>query len=257
MHDLRARPSDRIVDSSVVRRRKQAHRSPTSRGLGPEGTQGRRLGGTGPGLSVPTMNKNRVPQTEFRMSGNRAGLLFDLDGTLVDTNYLHALAWSRAFRSVGHWAPMNAIHRLLGMSGDQLVLELLARPCPAAAKAQEGYFAELIGEAAAFPGATALVREAHELGLRAVLASSAPTEDLEVYIDILDIASHVDAVTSADDVKESKPAPDVFRIAMDAGGLDRARSLAIGDTVWDVHAAGVRPASAASPSSPEDSAGTN
>ena len=171
------------------------------------------------------------------MSGNRAGLLFDLDGTLVDTNYLHALAWSRAFRSVGHWAPMNAIHRLLGMSGDQLVLELLARPCPAAAKAQEGYFAELIGEAAAFPGATALVREAHELGLRAVLASSAPTEDLEVYIDILDIASHVDAVTSADDVKESKPAPDVFRIAMDAGGLDRARSLAIGDTVWDVRAA--------------------
>ena len=165
------------------------------------------------------------------------GLLFDLDGTLVDTNYLHVLAWSRAFRSVGERAPMNAIHRLVGMGGDQLVPELLSHPSPGAVDARAKYFAELLGDAEAFPGATALVRKAHELGLLAVLASSAPIDELNKYIEILGIADGVDGVTSADDVKESKPAPEVFLVAMEEGGLDPAKTLAIGDSVWDVKAA--------------------
>ena len=68
--------------------------------------------------------------------GARAGILFDVDGTLVDTNYLHALAWSRAFRDAGEWAPTNAIHRLVGMGGDQLVVRLLGHPCETATKAR-------------------------------------------------------------------------------------------------------------------------
>ena len=85
--------------------------------------------------------------------GARAGILFDVDGTLVDTNYLHALAWSRAFRDAGEWAPTNAIHRLVGMGGDQLVVRLLGHPVRTAvsvalALAQIGEFSFILATAA-------------------------------------------------------------------------------------------------------------
>ena len=169
--------------------------------------------------------------------GGQPGLLFDTDGTLVDSNYLHALAWSRAFRAAGEWAPMNAIHRLVGMGGDKLIPTLLGHECPAANEARSSHYAELIGEVVPFPDGTELVRVTHDLGLRAVLASSAPTDELDVYIDLLDIDGRLDAATSADDVSESKPAPEVFEVAMEAGGIDPHRALAIGDSVWDVQAA--------------------
>ncbi len=171
------------------------------------------------------------------MTVGRPGLLFDTDGTLVDSNYLHAVAWSRAFRTAGEWAPMNAIHRLVGMGGDNLVPTLLGHECPAADEARTAHYAELIGEVVPFPGSTGLVRVAHDLGLLAVLASSAPKDELDVYINLLDIEGRLDAVTSADDVSESKPAPEVFEVAMEAGGIDPRRALAIGDSVWDVRAA--------------------
>jgi HAD superfamily hydrolase (TIGR01509 family) len=170
-------------------------------------------------------------------AGGRAGVLFDLDGTLVDTNYLHTLAWSRALEDAGEWAPMHAIHRLVGRGGDTLLPELLGHDCPAAETARTSRYRELIGEARVFPGAGDLVVAVHGTGLSTALATSSPAEEVDQLLQLLGIADDVDVVTTADDVATSKPDPEVFVTAMHRGGLDPSRSLAVGDSVWDVEAA--------------------
>ena len=167
----------------------------------------------------------------------RPGVLFDVDGTLIDTNYLHTLAWSRALRDAGEWAPMNAIHRLVGMGADQLLPELIGHDSPAAKKARPGHYAELIGDARAFPGAAHLLRTLHEAGLVVVLATSAPGDELAALRKILDADDAIDAQTNADDIERSKPDPEVFVTAMRAAGIDPRRALAVGDSVWDIQAA--------------------
>jgi HAD superfamily hydrolase (TIGR01509 family) len=167
----------------------------------------------------------------------RPGVLFDVDGTLIDTNYLHTLSWARAFDDVGEWAPMNAIHRLVGMGGDQLIPELLGHDCDPAAEARTKRYGELIGEAKAFPGARDLVRRVDAAGLAAVLATSSPSDELKVLLSVLDIDDFIEAKTTADDIEASKPSPEVFLTAMANSSLDPARTLAIGDSVWDVEAA--------------------
>ena len=164
-------------------------------------------------------------------------MLFDLDGTLVDSNYLHTLAWSRALSDVGAWAPMNAIHRLVGMGGDQLVPRLLGHDVPGASDARAHRYRELLDEVRAFPGSADLLRTLHHAGLAVVLATSSPPDELDVAVRILDVDDSIDAVTSKKDVDRSKPAPDLFLAAMRAGMIDPARALAVGDSVWDLQAA--------------------
>jgi HAD superfamily hydrolase (TIGR01509 family) len=172
------------------------------------------------------------------MSADRqAGVLFDVDGTLVDSNYLHALSWSRALRDAGEWAPMNAIHRLVGMGGDQLVTELLGHECPEAQKARPARYEEFKGDMIAFPHAADLLRQVHQLGLGVVLATSAPENELRLLRELLAADDAIDAATSADDVKASKPSPEVFVTAMAAGAIDPKRAIAVGDSIWDVQAA--------------------
>jgi HAD superfamily hydrolase (TIGR01509 family) len=167
----------------------------------------------------------------------RPGALFDVDGTLVDTNYLHTLAWARAFEDAEEWAPMNAIHRLIGMGGDQLVEELLGGPSPAASEARSTRYRELIDEARVFPGAADLLRRAHDEGLVVVIASSAPRDELDLMLDLIGASDAIHASTSADDVDASKPAPDVFQAAVEVGDIDPRRCVAVGDSIWDVQAA--------------------
>jgi HAD superfamily hydrolase (TIGR01509 family) len=167
----------------------------------------------------------------------RSGVLFDVDGTLTDTNYLHTLAWSRAIDDVGEWAPMNAIHRLVGMGGEQLIERLFGRELPGVSEARGRRYRELIGEARTFPGAADMLRHLHRSGVCVVLATSAPGEELEVMRRLLDADRSVDAATSADDVERAKPAPDVFLAALRAGDVDPERALVVGDSVWDVQAA--------------------
>jgi HAD superfamily hydrolase (TIGR01509 family) len=167
----------------------------------------------------------------------RPGVLFDVDGTLVDSNYLHALSWARALREVGEWAPMNAIHRLVGMGGDQLVTELLGHECPEAQEARPKHYEELKGDMLPFPDAARLVRRIHELGLGVVLATSAPEKELRFLRDLLDADDGIDAQTSADDVSSAKPDPEVFLAAMTTGDIDPERAIAVGDSIWDVKAA--------------------
>lgn len=167
----------------------------------------------------------------------RPGVLLDLDGTLVDTNYLHTLAWSRAFRDASEWAPMNAIHRLVGMGGDQLVSEALGHENPQASKTRASHYRELLPEVTVLPGAPDLVTALHELGLATVLATSSPGDEVEAVLGLLGITDVLDGRTTSEDVDHSKPSPEVFCTSMRSFGLDPARTVAIGDSVWDVKAA--------------------
>lgn len=160
-----------------------------------------------------------------------------MDGTLVDTNYLHALAWSRALRDCGEWAPMNAIHRLVGMGGDQLVPRLLGRANADVSKARAARYQELLGDARVIPGGPDLLRRVHDCGIAVVLATSSPADELAVLRRLIDADDVIDAQTTADDVGSSKPEPEVFLAAMRAADIDPARALAIGDSTWDLQAA--------------------
>lgn len=167
----------------------------------------------------------------------RPGLLVDIDGTLVDTNYLHTLAWSRALRDAGEWAPMNAIHRLIGMSGEQLVPKLLGHELPEANDARARRYRELLADARAFPGAAALLRTVHDAGLAVILATSSPADEVVALRKLIDADDVIDGQTTADDVGTPKPAPDVFLTAMRVGGICPEAALAIGDSKWDIQAA--------------------
>jgi HAD superfamily hydrolase (TIGR01509 family) len=167
----------------------------------------------------------------------RPGVLFDVDGTLFDTNYLHTLAWSRAFLDAGEWAPMNAIHRLVGMGGDQLVPSLLGHDSDKATSARPKRYAELSDDVRAFPGAADLLRRVHGSGLAVVLATSAPADELAALLAQLDADEAIDAQTTADDVEASKPDPEVFASAMSAHWIDPRKALAVGDSIWDIQAA--------------------
>ncbi|MDE3204412.1 MAG: HAD family hydrolase [Acidobacteriota bacterium] len=167
----------------------------------------------------------------------RPGVLFDVDGTLVDTNYLHTIAWARAFADHGRWAPMNAIHRLVGQGGDQLTATLIGQDDPALSRSRHRRYEELRSDIRAFPAAGALLEAVHQLGLAVVLATSSPADELEASRRVLERDDVIDAVTTADDVDASKPDPDIFVKAAEVAGVDRRRALVVGDSVWDVRAA--------------------
>lgn len=167
----------------------------------------------------------------------RPGVLFDVDGTLVDTNYLHTLAWSRALRDAGDWAPMNAIHRLVGMGGDQLVPHLLGRMDEKAKSLRSDHYRRLMDDARVFPGAAGLLQRCHDAGLTVVLASSSPEDELADLRKLIDADEAIDAATTADDAEQSKPEPDIFLAAMESAGIDPERALVVGDSIWDIQAA--------------------
>lgn len=172
------------------------------------------------------------------MTDHPPGVIFDVDGTLVDTNYLHTLAWARAARDAGETASMAAIHRLIGMGSDQLIEELLGRASEEVANGHTSHFKRLMEEIQPLPGAKELLEEVHRRGAKVVLATSASADQLAVMLAALKLSEGVvDHHTNKDDVDHSKPAPDIFRAAMDDGGLSPERAVVVGDTMWDIQAA--------------------
>ena len=133
--------------------------------------------------------------------------------------------------------PVNSIHRLVGMGSDRLVVELLGHESPAAVAARPRRYEELIAEARPFPAAAELLRLCHGDGLSVVIATSAVSEELDALLTKLEADDAIDAQTTADDISEPKPGPEVFLNAMEAGGIDPRRAIAVGDSVWDVKAA--------------------
>jgi HAD superfamily hydrolase (TIGR01509 family) len=168
-------------------------------------------------------------------------VVLDVDGTLVDTNYQHAIAWHRALRDHGYVVQLWEIHRHIGMGGDQLVAALIGedgeRDDGEAIREAEGRaYAELIGEVQVMDGASELLRELHEDGATVVLASSAKEDEVNRYLDLLDAREVVDGWTTAADVERTKPEPDLIEVAL-AKAENDGPAVMIGDSSWDVKAA--------------------
>jgi HAD superfamily hydrolase (TIGR01509 family) len=166
--------------------------------------------------------------------------ILDIDGTLVDSNYQHALAWYRAFRLHGVTIPVWRCHRAIGMGGDQLVTHLAGegfeREQGDVVRTEEhALFEQLRHEVQPFAGARGLIEDLKQRGARVVLASSAKPEDLAHFLDLLDVRELADGWTDSGSVQRTKPAPDLVRAALEiAGG---GPGVMIGDSTWDVEAA--------------------
>lgn len=172
----------------------------------------------------------------------RKGVLFDVDGTLVDSAYIHTIAWWQAFRQSGFDVPMARIHRCVGMGGARLVDHLLPDGRDAAVDedilaAHSGVFGTYWPSLRPLDGARDLLAKCSESGLAVALASSARDQDLKALRSSLAADSFIDAATSANDAKESKPEPDILVAALRAVGIEASHAVYVGDAVWDVYAA--------------------
>lgn len=171
---------------------------------------------------------------------NGPALLLDLDGTLVDTAYLHTIAWQRALTAGGFFVPTSHIHRLVGMGGDQLVAALLGDSVEEAQgdSLRAGWQREyepLLPEVRVLPGASALIEHAEASGWGVVFASSSPAAHLDRYLGLLGASDLRDRATTSDDVDRTKPAPDLIEVALGIAGTRQA--LLVGDSPHDVRAA--------------------
>ena len=166
--------------------------------------------------------------------------ILDIDGTLVDTNYHHAIAWYRAFRQHGHLLPVWRIHRHIGMGGDQLVTALLSAEVDeqegdAIRAAEAALYLAMIEEVAPLRGARALIQDLKDRGHPVVLASSAKAVEVDHYLDVLDARGLADGWTTSADVEATKPEPDLVLAALEKAGDGPA--VMVGDSVWDCEAA--------------------
>ena len=168
--------------------------------------------------------------------------LLDVDGTLVDTNYQHAIAWYRAFRQHGIVLPVWRIHRHIGMGGDQLVAALAGegteeREGDDIRAAEKALYFALIDEVQPFRDARELIVDLRGRGVSVVLASSAKAEEVDHYLELLDAREVIDAWTTSADVGNTKPAPDLVTAALEKAGAEPGEAFLLGDTPWDVKAA--------------------
>ncbi|MGW0765267.1 HAD family hydrolase [Streptomyces sp. NPDC002676] len=178
--------------------------------------------------------------------------LFDVDGTLVDTNHLHVVTWWEAFRQAGHRVPTHAIHRAVGLGSEDLVAHLLGAGeesalAPGEAEdlstAHKILYAQYFERLTALPDAGRLLRRLADDAWTVVLATSASDDELSALRRAIDADDAIKATASADDVSEGKPAPEPVERALELAGVPAERAVFVGDTVWDMRAgtrAGVR-----------------
>ena len=167
--------------------------------------------------------------------------ILDVDGTLVDTNYQHAIAWHRALRSHGHQVQMWLIHRHIGMGGDQILDALIGEEAAAVdgeaiSEAEAEAYGKMIDEVEPMEGARELIEKLRREGNTVILASSAKQDEVDHYLDLLDARDLVDDWTTSADVEATKPEPDLVNAALEKAGNDDP-SVMVGDSVWDVKAA--------------------
>ena len=173
----------------------------------------------------------------------RPGVLFDVDGTLIDTTYLHAVAWWEALRQHDRDVPMALIHRGIGMGSDKLLDHLLGadrdrEQDEAMNTAHDVLYGAWWERLRPLPGAPDLVRAVASRDLAVVLASSARGPELKQLRRVLGADDVIAAATSSSDAAESKPSPDILQAALDASGVDPEQAVYVGDSVWDVQASG-------------------
>lgn len=168
--------------------------------------------------------------------------ILDIDGTLVDSNYQHALAWFRALRDHGVIAPIWELHRAIGMGGDQLVAHVVdegteKRLGDVVREAEGEHYATMIDEVQPLAGARELVLALKQAGHTVVMASSAKAGEVDHYLDLLAARTLADSWTGAADVEATKPEPDLVLAALEKSGGEADDAVMIGDSVWDVEAA--------------------
>ncbi|MFH8336804.1 HAD family hydrolase [Streptomyces sp. AM6-12] len=174
--------------------------------------------------------------------------VFDVDGTLVDTNHLHVVTWWEAFRQAGHTVPMHAVHRAVGLGSSDLIAHLLGEERDREQDAQlnaahKALYGQYFDRLPALPGAGELLRRLHRDGWTVVLATSASGPELGALRRAIDADDAIKATASSDDVQEGKPAPEPVEHALELAGVPAERAVFVGDTVWDMRAgakAGVR-----------------
>jgi HAD superfamily hydrolase (TIGR01509 family) len=175
------------------------------------------------------------------MSESPRAVLFDVDGTLVDTNYLHAVTWWQAFAQGGYYVPMTDIHRAIGMGSGQMLDHLLPADRDKEADASLGtshdaLYATYWSRLRPLPGAADLLRACKAGGLAVVLASSAGEAESGVLRAAIDADDAIDDATFSGEVDRAKPAPDLVQVALEKAGVPAERAVFVGDTVWDVQA---------------------
>ena len=171
-----------------------------------------------------------------------ATAILDIDGTLVDTNYHHAIAWYRAFRAHGFVLPLWRIHRHIGMGGDQLVAALAGEGFDRehgdeVRAAEKVLYLQLIEESEPLTGARALIEDFKAAGHTVILASSAKPDELEHYLTLLDARALVDGWTDSGDVAKTKPEPDLVLAALEKADAKPSDAVLVGDSTWDCKAA--------------------
>lgn len=167
-------------------------------------------------------------------------MLFDVDGTLVDSNYLHVYAWQRAFAAEALSVDAWRIHRSIGMDGSMLV-NALSGGVDSTARDRlidlhSQYYNDVATLLRPLPGAQMLLRRVADLGLQVVLATSAPEDELTTLREVLDCDDVVSHVTNSEDVDTAKPRPDIIEVALNRAGVDAQHAAFVGDAVWDVEA---------------------
>lgn len=174
-------------------------------------------------------------------------VLLDIDGTLVDTNFLHVDAWLRACADVGHPVDAWRVHRAIGMDSSKLLGTLLGddaeRLGDEVKERHAVHYAADRDRMRRFDGAQELLRELADRGLQVVLATSAPQQEFDMIIEALDPGDTVAEVTTAEDVENAKPAPDVIAVALEKAGVTADEAVMVGDAAWDAESsvnAGVR-----------------
>lgn len=167
-------------------------------------------------------------------------VLFDVDGTLVDSNYLHVHAWARAFAEVSIPVETWRIHRSIGADGSELVDSLSGGAADDVQKRLKDlhtqFYEETTSLLSPLPGARELLDRVASLGLQVVLATSAPENELSILRKVLDRDDLVSTATSSGDVSTAKPQPDIVEVALERAGVAADRAVFVGDAVWDAEA---------------------
>lgn len=167
-------------------------------------------------------------------------VILDVDGTLMDTNYLHVEAWAWALDQVGHRAPRVEIHPKIGKGSGLLISELVHDDEDAAEKVSglhSDHYEELQKRAYPLPGAKELIDSLAKQDYGVWLATSAKPDELERSLEMLEAEDKISGIVNSSDVEESKPAPDIFELALEKSGVEAQEAVAVGDAIWDIESA--------------------
>jgi HAD superfamily hydrolase (TIGR01509 family) len=166
-------------------------------------------------------------------------VFLDIDGTLMDTNYLHVEAWAQAFEEVGKRPPRSRIHHEVGKGSGKLIHEFVEddQKAERVSELHGQYYAKLQERGHPLPGAKELITSLVERGYEVWLATSAKPEELEHHMKELGAEDNIAGVVSSDEAEESKPAPDIFGLALERAGVSPEDAVVVGDSIWDIEAA--------------------